>query len=73
MGFPVSKRSESIYDTFGVGHSSTSISSAMGMALGNKHLRNKRKRWPIGDGAITGGMAFEALAHAGDQRPDILS
>ena len=70
-GFP--KRSESIYDTFGVGHSSTSISSAMGMALGNKHLGNNRKVVAIiGDGAITGGMAFEALAHAGDQRPDML-
>ncbi|MDG1986982.1 MAG: 1-deoxy-D-xylulose-5-phosphate synthase [Halieaceae bacterium] len=70
-GFP--KRSESIYDTFGVGHSSTSISSAMGMALGNKHRGNNRRVVAIiGDGAITGGMAFEALAHAGDQRPDML-
>ena len=70
-GFP--KRSESVYDTFGVGHSSTSISSAMGMALGNKHRGNNRKVVAIiGDGAITGGMAFEALAHAGDQRPDML-
>ena len=70
-GFP--KRSESIYDTFGVGHSSTSISSAMGMALGNKHRGNNRRVVAIiGDGAITGGMAFEALAHAGAQRPDML-
>ena len=70
-GFP--KRSESLYDTFGVGHSSTSISSAMGMALGNKHRGNNRRVVAIiGDGAITGGMAFEALAHAGDQRPDML-
>lgn len=70
-GFP--KRSESIYDTFGVGHSSTSISSAMGMALGNKHRGSDRRVIAIiGDGAITGGMAFEALAHAGDQRPDML-
>ncbi len=70
-GFP--KRSESVYDTFGVGHSSTSISAAMGMALGNKHRGNNRRVVAIiGDGAITGGMAFEALAHAGDQRPDML-
>ncbi len=70
-GFP--KRSESEYDTFGVGHSSTSISAAMGMALAARHQRIERKVIAvIGDGAITGGMAFEALAHAGHERPNML-
>lgn len=70
-GFP--KRSESEYDTFGVGHSSTSISAAMGMALAaEKQGIDRRAIAVIGDGAITGGMAFEALAHAGDVRPDML-
>jgi 1-deoxy-D-xylulose-5-phosphate synthase len=70
-GFP--KRSESEYDTFGVGHSSTSISAAMGMALAAKHQGIDRKVIAvIGDGAITGGMAFEALAHAGHERPNML-
>jgi 1-deoxy-D-xylulose-5-phosphate synthase len=70
-GFP--KRSESDYDTFGVGHSSTSISAAMGMALAAKHRGIDRKVIAvIGDGAITGGMAFEALAHAGHERPNML-
>ena len=70
-GFP--KRSESEYDTFGVGHSSTSISAAMGMALAAKHQGTDRKVIAvIGDGAITGGMAFEALAHAGHERPNML-
>jgi 1-deoxy-D-xylulose-5-phosphate synthase len=70
-GFP--KRSESEYDTFGVGHSSTSISAAMGMALAAAREIDPRKVVAvIGDGAITGGMAFEALAHAGDARPDML-
>ncbi len=70
-GFP--KRSESGYDTFGVGHSSTSISAAMGMALAAKHQGIERKVIAvIGDGAITGGMAFEALAHAGHERPNML-
>ncbi|MEE4144329.1 MAG: 1-deoxy-D-xylulose-5-phosphate synthase [Halieaceae bacterium] len=70
-GFP--KRSESEYDTFGVGHSSTSISAAMGMALAAKHQSIDRKVIAvIGDGAITGGMAFEALAHAGHERPNML-
>lgn len=70
-GFP--KRSESEYDTFGVGHSSTSISAAMGMALAAKHQGIDRKVIAvIGDGAITGGMAFEALAHAGHARPNML-
>jgi 1-deoxy-D-xylulose-5-phosphate synthase len=70
-GFP--KRSESDYDTFGVGHSSTSISAAMGMALAAARETDRRRVVAvIGDGAITGGMAFEALAHAGDVRPDML-
>jgi 1-deoxy-D-xylulose-5-phosphate synthase len=70
-GFP--KRSESDYDTFGVGHSSTSISAAMGMALAAARESERRRVVAvIGDGAITGGMAFEALAHAGDVRPDML-
>jgi 1-deoxy-D-xylulose-5-phosphate synthase len=70
-GFP--KRSESEYDTFGVGHSSTSISAAMGMALAARAQGlDRRVAAIIGDGAITGGMAFEALAHAGDVRPDML-
>ncbi len=70
-GFP--KRSESEYDTFGVGHSSTSISAAMGMALAARQQGMERKVIAvIGDGAITGGMAFEALAHAGHERPNML-
>ena len=70
-GFP--KRSESKYDTFGVGHSSTSISAAMGMALAARQQGIDRKVVAvIGDGAITGGMAFEALAHAGHERPNML-
>ena len=70
-GFP--KRGESNYDTFGVGHSSTSISAAMGMALAARQQGVDRKVIAvIGDGAITGGMAFEALAHAGHERPNML-
>ncbi|AJI54260.1 1-deoxy-D-xylulose-5-phosphate synthase [Francisella philomiragia] len=70
-GFP--KRSESEYDTFGVGHSSTSISAALGMAIGDR-LQGKHSNSiaVIGDGAITGGMAFEALNHAGGIKEDIL-
>jgi 1-deoxy-D-xylulose-5-phosphate synthase len=70
-GFP--KRSESPYDTFGVGHSSTSISAAMGMALAAANQGVERRVVAvIGDGAITGGMALEALAHAGHARPNML-
>jgi len=70
-GFP--KRSESPFDTFGVGHSSTSISAAMGMALAAQRQGIDRKVIAvIGDGAITGGMAFEATAHAGHERPNML-
>lgn len=60
------KRSESIYDPFGTGHSSTSISAALGMAMANLALDNKRKSIAIiGDGAMSAGMAFEALNNAG--------
>jgi 1-deoxy-D-xylulose-5-phosphate synthase len=64
-GFP--KRSESVYDTFGVGHSSTSISAVLGMALasGLKGEKNKQHIAVIGDASIASGMAFEALNHAG--------
>jgi 1-deoxy-D-xylulose-5-phosphate synthase len=70
-GFP--KRSESVYDTFGVGHSSTSISAAVGMAMANQYLQHPRKVVAvIGDGAMTGGMAFEALNHGGGAKADML-
>ncbi|MCK5525419.1 MAG: 1-deoxy-D-xylulose-5-phosphate synthase [Thiomargarita sp.] len=70
-GFP--KRSESVYDAFGVGHSSTSISAALGMAIANHQLALNRKNIAIiGDGAMTAGMAFEALNHAGGQGVDLL-
>jgi len=64
-GFP--KRGESEYDTFGVGHSSTSVSAALGMAFASKTLglEDKQHVAIIGDGALTGGMAFEGLNHAG--------
>ncbi len=62
-GFP--KRSESEYDTFGVGHSSTSISAALGMAMASKQMGEERRTVAImGDGAMTAGMAFEAINHA---------
>src|SRR6476659_3024803 len=70
-GFP--KRSESIYDTFGVGHSSTSISAALGMALAAKYKGEDRKSVAvIGDGSMTAGMAFEGLNHAGVADADML-
>ena len=72
---PFPKRDESEYDTFGVGHSSTSISAALGMAIANARAGNGRKVVAvIGDGAMTAGMAYEALNHAGgmDTDPDIL-
>ncbi|MCX8146467.1 MAG: 1-deoxy-D-xylulose-5-phosphate synthase [Azovibrio sp.] len=70
-GFP--KRSESIYDTFGVGHSSTSISAALGMALAAKQKGETRKVVAvIGDGAMSAGMAFEALNNAGVADADML-
>lgn len=64
-GFP--KRKESEYDTFGVGHSSTSISAALGMAMASKYKGDKLKQHVavIGDGSMTGGIAFEAMNHAG--------
>ena len=70
-GFP--KRSESVYDTFGVGHSSTSISAALGMAAANKYLNRDRKHIAvIGDGAMTGGLAFEGLNNGGSMDTDLL-
>ena len=67
------KRAESDYDTFGVGHSSTSISAALGMALAAQQQGIDRKAVAvIGDGAMTAGMAFEALAHAGHTRANLL-
>lgn len=70
-GFP--KRDESDYDTFGVGHSSTSISAAQGMALGARLAGSQRKCAAIiGDGAMTAGMAFEALNHAAHTETDML-
>jgi len=70
-GFP--KRTESEYDTFGVGHSSTSISAALGMAIAARHNNTQRKSVAIiGDGAMTAGMAFEALNHASDVGADLL-
>lgn len=70
---PFPKRSESEYDTFGVGHSSTSISAALGMSLASA-LRQDSKQVVavIGDGAMTAGMAFEALNHGGDLDPNLL-
>jgi 1-deoxy-D-xylulose-5-phosphate synthase len=68
---PFPKRDESTYDTFGVGHSSTSISAALGMAIANQRAGNERKVVAvIGDGAMTAGMAFEALNHAGGMEPE---
>lgn len=67
------RRAESEYDTFGVGHSSTSISAALGMALAAKAQGDKRRVCAIiGDGALTAGMAFEALAHAGHVNANLL-
>ncbi len=70
-GFP--KRSESRYDHFGVGHSSTSISAALGMALAAKQRQEARKHIAvIGDGAMSAGMAFEAMNHAASSDEDLL-
>ena len=70
-GFP--KRGESPYDTFGVGHSSTSISAALGMAIAAQQQHSERRVVAvIGDGAMTAGMAFEALNHAGDLDANLL-
>ncbi|MEO1415447.1 MAG: 1-deoxy-D-xylulose-5-phosphate synthase [Bacteroidota bacterium] len=70
-GFP--KRSESEYDTFGVGHSSTSISAAVGMAVAAGYKKENRQVVAvIGDGAMTGGLAFEALNHGGWEKANML-
>ena len=71
-GFP--KRDESVYDTFGVGHSSTSVSAALGMAAASKYLNIEDKQHiaVIGDGALTGGIAFEGLNHAGVSDTNLL-
>jgi len=70
---PFLRRAESEYDTFGVGHASTSISAALGMAIALQRRGDDRKVVAvIGDGAITGGMAYEALNHAGGVAPDML-
>jgi 1-deoxy-D-xylulose-5-phosphate synthase len=64
---------ESPYDTFGVGHSSTSLSAALGMAIAAERAGVDRKVVAvIGDGAMTAGMAFEALNHAGHLKSDLL-
>lgn len=71
-GFP--RRKESEYDTFGVGHSSTSISGALGMAVANKYKGEKDRQHIaiIGDGAMTGGLAFEGMNHAGVSNSNLL-
>lgn len=70
---PFPKREESPYDAFGVGHSSTSISAALGMAIAAKRAGLERKVTAIiGDGGMTAGLAFEALNHAGDLKSDLL-
>ncbi len=70
---PFPRREESEYDPFGVGHSSTSISAALGMAIAAQRNGDHRKVVAvIGDGAMTAGMAFEALNHGGDIAPDML-
>src|SRR4249920_203153 len=71
-GFP--KRGESEYDTFGVGHSSTSISAALGMAMAS-HYKGESDRQHvaiIGDGAMTAGLSFEAMNHAGIEKSNVL-
>lgn len=71
---PFPKRAESEYDDFGVGHSSTSIGAALGMAVaGNKQGLHRKYIAVIGDGAMTAGMAFEALNHCGDIQADLLT
>lgn len=70
---PFPKRDESPYDAFGVGHSSTSISAALGMAIAARHTGSGRRAVAvIGDGGLTAGLAFEALNHAGDIGADLL-
>ncbi len=70
---PFPNRAESQYDTFGTGHSSTSVSAALGMAIAAAHRGEDRRAVAIiGDGAMSGGMAFEALNHAGSAGTDLL-
>ncbi len=71
-GFP--KRSESVYDCFGVGHSSTSISAALGMAIASARSGDLEKHHiaVIGDGSMTAGISFEALNHAGVEKSNLL-
>ena len=70
---PFPSRNESEYDAFGVGHSSTSISALLGMAIGSKESNPDKKHVAvIGDGAMTAGMVFEALSHTGHLKPNIL-
>ena len=70
---PFPRRAESEYDTFGVGHAGTSIGAALGMAIAARRAGVERKVVTVtGDGAMTCGMAYEALDHAGDLRPDLL-
>ena len=71
-GFP--KRSESEFDTFGVGHSSTSISAALGMAVASRYKNENQRQHiaVIGDGAMTAGLAFEGLNHAGAEKANLL-
>lgn len=71
-GFP--RRAESEYDSFGVGHSSTSISAALGMAIASKYKGEEQKQHiaVIGDGALTAGLAFEAMNHAGVSNANLL-
>ncbi|MDD5569941.1 MAG: 1-deoxy-D-xylulose-5-phosphate synthase [Bacteroidales bacterium] len=71
-GFP--RMSESEYDCFGTGHSSTSISAVLGMAVASRHSNDKERNHiaVIGDGSLTGGMAFEALNHAGVENANVL-
>jgi len=70
---PFPWREESEYDTLSVGHSSTSISAALGLAVAaEKEAKNRKTVAVIGDGAMTAGMAFEALNHAGDIKKDML-
>src|SRR5690606_10082208 len=71
---PFTSRAESEYDTFGVGHSSTSISAALGMVVAARKQEDAQRNVVavIGDGAMSAGLAFEALNHAGDLEQDIL-
>ena len=70
---PFPSRNESEYDAFGVGHSSTSISALLGMAIGSKESNSDKKHVAvIGDGAMTAGMVFEALSHTGHLKPNVL-